>query len=139
IDTVLVPRHAGVLSALGMLVADVTRDYSATVLRAAADLTPAELKKRLDPLARRAAADLRREGFARGRIVIEPQIDVRYIGQSFEITLPFSSSYRLDFDRQHGRLYGYSNPARAVEVVAVRVRAAGLTDKPSLPQVRRFK
>src|SRR4029453_8725595 len=39
-------------------------------------------------------------------------------------------------DRRHGKLYGYSNPARPVEVVAVRVRAAGLTDKPPLPFTR---
>ena len=53
-----------------------------------------------------------------------------------EITLPFTPGYRAEFDRQHGRLYGYSNPDRAVEVVAVRVRAAGITDKPSLPFMR---
>lgn len=139
IATVLVPRHAGVLSALGMLVADVTRDYSASVLRPATDLTLPALHKYLDPLVRRASSDLRAEGFTKGRVAIERQIDVRYVGQSFEITLPFSTSYRQDFDRQHGRLYGYSNPARAVEVVAVRVRAAGLTAKPSLPRVQKFK
>jgi N-methylhydantoinase A/oxoprolinase/acetone carboxylase beta subunit len=136
ISRVLVPRHAGVLSALGMLLADVTRDYSATVLRPSADLTQAALAARFDPLRRRALADLGREGFRGSRVVLEQQLDVRYIGQSFEITLPLAAGYRDEFDRRHGRLYGYSNPARAVEVVAVRVRAVGVTEKPALPFTR---
>ena len=136
ISTVVVPRHAGVLSALGMLVADVTRDYSASVLRASADLTERDLQAFLKPLCDRAIAELGEEGFSRKRVVLEQQLDVRYIGQSFEITLPMSKDYRQRFDREHGRLYGYSNPGRAVEVVAVRVRASGLTDKPKLPFAR---
>ena len=47
--------------------------------------------------------------------------------------MPFSPDYRKAFDRRHGRLYGYANPARATEVVNVRVTAAGVTDKPKLP------
>jgi len=133
IATVLVPRHAGVLSALGMLVADVTRDYSAAVLRASADLTMADLRAYLQPLCLRATEELRREGYTGRRVALDQQLDVRYVGQSFEITLPMSAGYREEFDRLHGRLYGYSNPHRAVEVVAVRVRASGITDKPTLP------
>jgi len=133
IETVLVPRHAGVLSALGMIVADVTRDYSASVLRPSDDLSTADLQARLRPLCDRAIAELAREGFRRSRVRLEQELDVRYVGQSFEITLPFTPRYRAEFDRRHGRLYGYSNPHRAVEVVAVRVRARGITDKPSLP------
>ena len=133
IDSVIVPRHAGVLSALGMLVADVTRDYSASVLAPAAQLSGPDLKARLDPLCRRAAQELGREGFSASRILLERQIDVRYIGQSYEITLPFSATYARDFHRTHARLYGYSNVGRPLEVVAVRVRAAGITHKPKLP------
>jgi N-methylhydantoinase A/oxoprolinase/acetone carboxylase beta subunit len=136
IGTVIVPKHAGVLSALGMLVADVTRDYSASVLRPSDQLPTRELEARLTPLADRAVRELSQEGFAPGRIRIERQLDVRYVGQSYEITLPFTAGYRREFDRRHGRLYGYSNPDRAVEVVAVRVRAAGITEKPSLPYSR---
>jgi N-methylhydantoinase A/oxoprolinase/acetone carboxylase beta subunit len=133
IGSVLVPRHAGVLSALGMLVADVVRDYSASVLRASADLNPADIRRILAPLVKQAREELAAEGFPRGRRTIESFVDVRYIGQSYEITLPEGSDYRARFDREHGRLYGYSNPARATEVVAVRVRATGITDKPTLP------
>jgi N-methylhydantoinase A len=50
--------------------------------------------------------------------------------------VPLSADYRRKFDREHGRLYGYTNPQRPVEVVSVRVRAAGLTRKPPLPFAR---
>jgi len=136
IKTVLVPRHAGVLSALGMLVADVTRDYSASVLRRGDAITAADLRGRLQPLCDRALADLGREGFARRRVTLDQQLDVRYAGQSYEITLPFTAAYRAEFDRRHQRLYGYASPDRAIEVVAVRVRASGLTDKPTRPFTR---
>jgi N-methylhydantoinase A/oxoprolinase/acetone carboxylase beta subunit len=136
IGTVIVPRHAGVLSALGMLVADVTRDYSASVLRPSDELDLATLESRAAPLGREAAAELTKEGFTRDGQVIERLVDVRYVGQSYEITVPFARDYRNRFDREHGRLYGYANPERATEVVAVRVRAAGITAKPRLPFAR---
>jgi N-methylhydantoinase A/oxoprolinase/acetone carboxylase beta subunit len=136
IGTVVVPRHAGVLSALGMLVADVARDYSASVLQRGDRLSMAALRARFRPLCARAFAELGGEGFARPRIAIDQQLDVRYIGQSYEITVPFTPNYRTAFDKAHERLYGYANPDRPVEVVAARVRAAGLTDKPRLPYAR---
>jgi N-methylhydantoinase A/oxoprolinase/acetone carboxylase beta subunit len=134
--TVLAPRHAGVLSALGMLFADVTRDYSASVLRPSAQMPLAALEKLCAPLVRAAHADLKAEGFAKTRHAIVCAVDVRYVGQSFEITLPLTKDYRTEFDRRHGRLYGYSNPDRPTEVVNVRVTASGLTDKPMLPTAR---
>jgi N-methylhydantoinase A/oxoprolinase/acetone carboxylase beta subunit len=136
IGPVIVPRHAGVLSALGMLVADVTRDYSASVLRPSDELDLQALEARAAPLVRAAARELTKEGFTRDRQAIAQLVDVRYVGQSYEITVPFARDYRTRFDRQHGRLYGYANPQRATEVVAVRVRAAGITAKPRLPFVR---
>jgi N-methylhydantoinase A/oxoprolinase/acetone carboxylase beta subunit len=84
----------------------------------------------------RAARDLAREGFTRARQLLEPQLDVRYAGQSSEITVPCGVHYRREFDRRHEQRYGYADRDRPVEVVAVRVRAAGITEKPSLPFAR---
>jgi N-methylhydantoinase A/oxoprolinase/acetone carboxylase beta subunit len=136
ISTVIIPRYAGVLSALGMLVADVTKDYSASVLEPSASVTMADLHRACAPLVEAAKAELRAEGFSPKRQVITLSVDVRYIGQSFEITLPLEPGYREAFDRQHGKTYGYSNPMRATEVVNVRVSAAGVTDKPKFPFAR---
>ena len=130
IATIIVPRYAGVLSALGMLLADVTKDYSASVLQQSGALTIAELAKRFQPLVEQGRRELRAEGFGHSKQVIERLVDVRYVGQSCEITVPLSRGYRREFDRRHARLYGYSNPARPTEIVNLRVRASGLTDKP---------
>ena len=134
--TAIVPRHAGVLSAIGMLVADVARDYSASVLRPSDELTPRELARAFAPLVAQANRELAAEGFGPRRRAIESLVDVRYIGQSYEIAVPFTPGYRRAFDERHGRTYGYMNPRRPTEVVNVRVRAAGRTDPPRRPFVR---
>jgi N-methylhydantoinase A/oxoprolinase/acetone carboxylase beta subunit len=134
-STVLVPRDAGVLSALGLLLADAIRDYSRTVLRPAAALSLDELLAVCAPLDAQARGDLRREGFDDGDILLVHTADLRYAGQSYEIAVPLSATYRAAFDERHAQLYGYSAPARPAEVVAVRVRAIGQTRKPPLRHV----
>jgi N-methylhydantoinase A/oxoprolinase/acetone carboxylase beta subunit len=134
-STVLVPRNAGVLSALGLLLADAVRDYSRTILRPADALTLEDLLAACAPLDEQARGDLRGEGFDAGDIAIVRTVDVRYAGQSYEIGVPLSSGYRTVFDERHAQLYGYSAPARPAEVVAVRVRAVGRTRKPPFRHV----
>jgi N-methylhydantoinase A/oxoprolinase/acetone carboxylase beta subunit len=135
IATIIVPRHAGVLSALGMLLADVTKDYSLTILQPSDRIDLAELERRFAPLVEHALADLSAEGFEGDRAIVDRSLDVRYIGQSFEITVPCTAGYRAEFDRAHERLYGYANAKRPTEVVTLRVRATGITEKPELPGV----
>jgi N-methylhydantoinase A/oxoprolinase/acetone carboxylase beta subunit len=134
IPIVVVPRYAGVLSALGMLLANVTKDYSVSVLRKSDAITFSELDRQFKPLVMEARRTLSAEGFSRNRQFIQRLVDVRYLGQSYEITLPFSSDYRIAFDRRHSRLYGYSDPRRPTEIVNVRIRASGITHKPALPR-----
>jgi N-methylhydantoinase A/oxoprolinase/acetone carboxylase beta subunit len=134
IATIVVPRYAGVLSALGLLLADVTKDYSTSILRPSVAISTAELERRFKPLVAEARRALGAEGFGPRRQVIEQLVDVRYVGQSYEITLPISRHYRGEFDRRHAQAYGYSNPARPTEIVNVRVKALGVTVKPALPR-----
>lgn len=136
IGVVIVPRHAGVLSALGMLQADVTKDYSAAVLQPAAALGAGRLAQRFAPLLARGRDDLAAEGFGRREQRLTREVDVRYVGQSYELTVPFTRNFRRDFDRLHERRYGYADPARPVEIVNVRVTAVGVTPKPALSFAR---
>ncbi len=111
IRTVLVPRHAGVLSALGMLAADCVRDYSVSVLgRPLGDAFAA--------LEERALAEFAAMGLDPS--LCERLVDLRYQGQSYEITLP--AAERPNFDAHHRRLYGYDHPGRPVEAVTARLR-----------------
>jgi N-methylhydantoinase A len=160
IPRVLVPPFPGALSALGMLRSDVVKDYSRTVLLPVDDtggkrtLAP-KLRRAFRPLIETARHELAREGFSPGRQRLLPRLDLRYRGQGYEITVPYNRQavspvpkHRdgrvgrhlgfLDaFHRAHERRYGYADPARPVEVVTVRLRAVGITSKPSLERARR--
>jgi N-methylhydantoinase A/oxoprolinase/acetone carboxylase beta subunit len=132
IATVLIPEHSGVLSALGMLLADVTKNYSASLLRLTASVTQAILHQFFEPMLSRARQDLRAEGFSPEDIHLEPAIDMRYKGQAYEIAVPFTPRFLDHFHAAHQKLYGYANAERATEIVQLRVRAIGRTTKPSL-------
>jgi N-methylhydantoinase A/oxoprolinase/acetone carboxylase beta subunit len=113
IATVMVPEHAGALSALGRLMADAVRDY------AAGELGSSDIEARFTLLERRA----RRESPG---AAIERTADLRYRGQSYELNVPWQRA-SAHFHREHHKLYGYSHPGRKVEVVTIRVRVRAIT------------
>ena len=122
--TVVVPRYAGVLSALGMVVADTVRDVSRTVLA----LVPTDLaafESLFEPLERQVRDDLATEGFVAGKVLVERGLDMRYAGQAYELTVPWTADPRAAFDRLHEQRYGYADERRPVEVVTARVRGVG--------------
>src|SRR5581483_6058640 len=132
---VLVPRYPGLLSAMGMALADVTRDLSAPVMAAAPD-GPGDLEARL----RRAFADMT----ARLRSELGPgaemegAADMRYEGQGYELTVPWPAEGGLPaaveaFHAAHQRRYGYADRGRPVEVTAARVRGRVRRQKPEVP------
>ena len=93
IGTVLVPAAAGVLSALGLVASDERRDTVRSYVR---------------PLAEA------------GELPAEGEADLRYTGQSFELTVPLGADVAAAFHRAHEDRYGYSDRERPVELVAVR-------------------
>ena len=115
VRTVIVPKLAGALSALGMLLADRTRDYSVGALGAS------DYEERFRRLEKQARKDVRGAELSRFS-------DVRYAGQSYELTVPFGG----DFHAEHQRVYGYSDPQRSTEIVTLRVRAIVKVERPSL-------
>lgn len=127
---VLVPEGAGALSALGMLLADVWRDYVQTLLVPSTEVTPERLETAFRAMEEVAVRDLREEGFPADRIALERSLDLRYLGQGFELTIPYSRHFREEFHRYHELRYGYSDPRRATELVNLRLLAIGKTDKP---------
>ena len=133
IDTVLIPRHAGVLSALGMLLADARKDYSRTILAASTTLSRDSLATLFTPLMTLASTDLAAEGFAPSDVIIDCQFDVRYRGQAYEIPVPATAEFEDEFHRLHQKLYGYSDPTRPTEVVNLRVNAMGVKKKYTMP------
>jgi N-methylhydantoinase A/oxoprolinase/acetone carboxylase beta subunit len=120
IQTVLVPEHAGALSALGMLLADRVRDHAAGVLNRS------NLEREFTRLEHVARKDLPGAELIRSA-------DIRYTGQSYELTVPWrADNPAAPFHQEHQRVYGYSNPERAIEIVTIRVRARLHVRKPAL-------
>jgi N-methylhydantoinase A/oxoprolinase/acetone carboxylase beta subunit len=134
--TIVVPRYAGVLSALGMVVADTVRDYSRTVLTRVPDETAA-LEPWFEPLERQARHDLDCEGLLSGQVVVERALDMRYAGQAYELTVPWARDPRAEFHRLHEQRYGYADPRRPVELVNIRVRAVGASAPVEWPREAR--
>jgi N-methylhydantoinase A len=126
-STVVVPRAAGVLSALGLALSDMRRDYVAPVLTT------------LDDDGRRAVEETgaRLEESARHDMpeaTLTRRADLRYRGQSFELTVEAPTARELAerFHAAHERRYGYRSEDVAIEAVAVRVVATVPVEKADL-------
>jgi N-methylhydantoinase A len=133
---VVVPAHAGVFSALGCVVTDVAYDHVQTFRRRLAALDPAELEARFAALAEQVEAPLLAEGHAPAAIVRSRSVDLRYVGQNYELTVPWRGdveALRRDFQALHQRLYAYAT-GEAMECVNLRVRAAVAVARTRLPE-----
>jgi N-methylhydantoinase A len=124
IPTVIVPAQAAVFSAYGMLVSDVIRDTSKTVMLNAS-VPQQVIDEAYEPLILAAQADLAAEDVPPERQALELTIDMRYAGQSYEINLPYSADFRRAFAEQHQQFYGFARPELEIEIVTLRVRAIG--------------
>ena len=132
VPRVVIPRSPGTLSALGVLLGDVVKDYSRTVMLKASGLDKRTIERGYVELERDASAELKREGFDKDRIKLERSVAMRYIGQSFEIDVAWSKRFEASFHAAHRERYGYADSARPTEIVSLRVRATGITEKPRL-------
>jgi N-methylhydantoinase A len=129
---ILVPPAASTLSAFGMLTADVVKDYVQTVMQAENQVNYDSLNRLITALADRGLADITAEGVPATAVVIEKQLDMRYRGQSYELTVSLTPDYRAKFDRAHSTAFGHSEPEMPVEIVNLRVRAIGRLSQPPL-------
>jgi N-methylhydantoinase A len=122
----LVPVHAGVLSALGMLVAPRARHLSRTVARPWAQVDAAWLAAQLDLLAEEGRAALEAEGVAAAALETLPSVDLRYAGQSYAINLPWQGleETAAAFHARHEALYGH-RLEQGLELVTVRLKIQG--------------
>lgn len=138
IPRIIVPCYPGALSALGLLLADARKDYSRTLLVSASD-SAARLKSALAELHWLGAAELQAEGFRKSEAQYFDSCDLRYRGQSYELTVPLTPKFIDDFHRMHEKRYGYANPKKDVELVTVRTTFLGRTAKPEFKRAPRLR
>jgi len=133
IPRVIVPALPGALSAFGILVSDVVKDYSRTLLlRVAKKLPVAQIESEFQTLRQAAVKDLRSEGW-RGAVRYLRTVDVRYRGQGYELNVPFTLKVSEAFHHQHLKRYGYNNPGREIELVTVRLRCVTRSPQANIP------
>ncbi|MGZ4376092.1 MAG: hydantoinase/oxoprolinase family protein, partial [Gaiellaceae bacterium] len=130
---ILFPRAGGVLSALGLAVSDLRRDYVAPLFGDPETLAAEDLEAAFAALERRARADLPEPA------AVRRSADARFRGQSFELTIPVAELPALSgsFRDAHRARYGYELPDTPVELVAVRVAGTSAVPKPKLTRAAR--
>ena len=136
IPRVLIPENPGLLSAFGMLVSDVVKDYSQSVLINSEELEMEGINDLFKPMIDRGMDEISHENISKDGISIEKFMDMRYTGQSYEVSVPFGEDYIIKFNELHRKMYGYSDGERPCEIVNLRIRMVGLVLKPCLNKVR---
>jgi N-methylhydantoinase A len=131
IGSVLVPPAPGVFSAIGLLEADVEQHLVKTFNRPLSELGDRDLAGELAALAAEAQALMRAEGYQQ-TLETAPALDMKYVGQSFELTIPVPSNaapaqlaalLAEAFGQEHERTYGHQAPDDPIQIVNLRVIA----------------
>ena len=121
IPRVLVPTQPGALSAVGILLADAIRDFSRTVMLPAS----ADLENVFAALEEQGHAEFladRLDGTA------VRSVDLRYLGQGYELNVPFTADFLAAFHDLHRRRYGFSREEQVVEIVNARIRMVAASE-----------
>src|SRR5262249_44941359 len=133
---ILVHPFAGILSALGMGLADIRRHAEFSVLQPLNPTTLAALEPRFHGAELRLCDEVRAEGIAEERI--QPPVralELRYRGVESTILVeqPADGDFAAEYERHHERLYGYRHVGRAIDIAAARVEIVGTLAAPDLP------
>jgi N-methylhydantoinase A len=128
-ETVLVPRAGGVLSALGLAISDLRHDYVNPYLVGLENLEKGEFEKKFEKMESSASEDLEDPEYDR-------RADLRYRGQSFELTVEADSLEKLEerFHAAHEQRYGYRMDDESVELVNLRLISTVPVEKPELDE-----
>lgn len=142
IARILVPRSPGNFSALGLLASDIRYDDVRTRIARLADSEPDTITAILQEMRAAAVARLAADGFTPGDMRFDFSLDLRYLGQAFELNVPLvpetasAEAIARGFHRAHLKTYGHSDEHGEVELVNLRLSAFGAVRTPALPPYR---
>jgi N-methylhydantoinase A len=132
---IAIPQYPSVLSALGMLMTNVKHTRSTTRVIDVAQVDERTIEMLLAELADKVADDFADDHIYPENIIYEHSLDLRYVGQAYEINLRLAgagrepvvrlSKLRSNFHREHRRLYGHSAESEPIELVTLRVQGEG--------------
>lgn len=139
IGQLLIPAVPGVLSALGMLVAAPTRDYSQTIMTRIGSPQGSYTEKLaavFAALEAKALAEMTADGYSPETLTIQPALDMRYAGQSHELSISIPpGGYQVIaglFHAAHNQRFGYEQPQETVEIVTARLTIVAQTQPPRI-------
>jgi N-methylhydantoinase A len=139
IPRILVPRHPGILCALGLLLSDLRTDYARTRLLPVDDGALPAMAETFAELTRGASEWFDREGIAQDARSIRRTVDMRYAGQNYELPVawpagplgPVVLAELIEgFERAHEQMYGYIAAEEPVQAVTFRLEAIGTVRRP---------
>ena len=146
ISKIIIPNAPGHFSALGMLMADLRRDYVQTLFERMDDLEMSELEEQFKKLESEGRQALEESGIPTDRIVFERAADMRYVGQEHAVAVRMPANVGSEearaevkrrFDDAHDLRYSHSAPEESADIVSLRVSAIGRLNKPEFPQIPR--
>ncbi|WP_455463306.1 hydantoinase/oxoprolinase family protein, partial [Candidatus Hodarchaeum mangrovi] len=123
---VIIPPYPGVWSAYGLLTADIRHDLTKSILKPMDIITKQELEQEFSELTNMGVNQCMDDGFKEKDVMITRSLDVRLIGQSYELSVPYYGDLKATshaFDKAHEKAYGYSSPDARREIVNIRVAA----------------
>lgn len=139
---VMVPPTPGILCALGQLISDLRHDFVETHVIAHAALSEEEAYARISRLIDRADGHLAQDGVSPDRRVMEVRVDIRYLGQSFELAVPADPSIDdwwndlpARFHAAHRARFGHADEHAPIEIAGFGVTGIGRIETPVLPEL----
>ncbi|MBV8584608.1 MAG: hydantoinase/oxoprolinase family protein [Candidatus Eremiobacteraeota bacterium] len=137
VPRVVVPPSPGLFSAWGLLAADVRASYVRTLVETADAVDPGRIDAAFAQMETIGVKELAAQGVAKKAMMFIREAEMRYLGQGFELSVPFTTlPLALEaFHQKHERTYGYASREDSVEVVAARLVAVGEVAKPALAAV----
>lgn len=142
IEEVLVPPWPGLFSAFGLLLANIEHHYLRTHIRRTDRLDHHGLAAILAEMDSEALSALEAEGYEAEQVTLRRFADLRYVGQSFELTLPIPgrrlgaeeiATLEEDFAKEHKTTYGHCAPGDPIELVNLRLIASAIPRSPNAP------
>ncbi|MGC9345188.1 MAG: hydantoinase/oxoprolinase family protein [Candidatus Bathyarchaeales archaeon] len=139
---IIVPHNPGLFSANGLLAADFKNNLVKAVMKLIDEVDVKKVEAAFRKLEFKGARLLEKQHVPKANMHFIRQMDLRYFGQSYELTIPTSTPFTEDvlrqtvesFHKKHTAIYGYAVKEEPVELVNVKLTAVGLVEKPKLKE-----
>ena len=135
IKQIIVPARAGILSAQGMVRSAPALDYTKALFLTDNELRESKIEKAFAPMITQGTKELLKL-CSSGKVRVERFLDLRYHGQSFELTIVYDHEFRMNFHKLHEKQFGYAMKNAPLELVAIRCTIGLESRVISLPRQR---